>query len=174
MSHPGDEVIAASEEKLLPPLITPRSKLWRGPLILTGISRILMVPWYLFCAVSATSASREFLMARRRYFPRHILDQLMLTGSLWWFFLFSILLVWLFFAQHRIFRPLMGYFSLMLLVLVAGLIIYMRRYPSPPSRTETPPIIAVIAISMIIFVLSGTIWPFYYFFSPRMKRVFTR
>ena len=171
----GGEKLVGSPAEAIPPLpAARRSGLWRGLLILTGISRVLMIPWYLFCALGSTLDLRSILTHRDRYQPRYVVDLVLLAGTMWWFWLFSVLLAWLFFTRRRAFPWLMGYFSLLLLLLVACVFVHSTHYPSPPSHKAVHPIIAVLAVGTLVFLLSGIVWPIYYFCASELRRVFTR
>ncbi len=156
-----------------PPLPGNRpERLLRGPLILTAISRVMMIPFYFICAVGSARDLGKFYHHVADYRVGYVVDLVVLTVTMWTFLLFSLVLAVLFFSRQRAFRPMMIYFSLLLPLLFVGVGIHIAHF-APPHRTRTHnnPSDAWLGFSMVLAVI---VWPFYYWFSPRVKRVFTR
>lgn len=158
----------------LPPPAARREPLLRGPLILTAISRVLLIPFYFYCAVSASNDAWKILPYLRRYSRLYLADKFLLVGTMWIFTLLSILLTWLFFSRRRAFRPLMVYFCGLFLLLLVCVFLHIKHFPLP-HRTPRPttPLTTWLEAGLGGFMFSGFLWPFYYAFSPRAKRVFT-
>ncbi len=158
----------------VPPLLPAvrREPLLRGPLILTAVSRVLLVPFYLICGIGSSKEFGFFFGRFAKYYPLYLADKFAMVGMMWSFLLLSMLLVWLFFSRRRMFRPLMIYFSLLVLVLIVCVGIHTHHFP-PRHRLHSDPDPHTVWIGSVVLV-SVVLWPFYYAFSPRVKRVFTR
>lgn len=151
-----------------------REPLLRGPLILTAISRVLFIPFYLLFAVSSSIGLRPFLPHLNHYSVRYFADKCLLVGSMWVFTLLSVLLAWLFFSRRQIFRPLMIYFCVLFLLLLVCVGVHINQFPSPHRSSPPDSPMTWPELGLAGFLVSSLVWPFYYAFSPRVKRVFTR
>ncbi len=157
-----------------PPAVR-REALLRGPLILTALSRGLSIPFYLFCAYASSRELWRILPRFRFYSQTYVADKILLAVAMWIFLLLSVLLAWLFFTRRRAFRPLMIYFGCLFLLLLMGIVLHTKHFPTPHrSSSANSPWLWWVAAGLLTFMLSGFLWPFYYAFSPRVKRVFTR
>ena len=149
--------------------------LLRGPLVLVAISRVLSVPFYLFCAVETSKDWRRSPPYPANPSSLFVADRLLLIGSLWVFTLLSVLLAWLFFSRRRAFRPLMSLFCCLYLLLLTGVYLHYRHFAPLYGFTPTLGLgSGWVENGLYLFVLSSFFWPFYYAFSSRAKRVFIR
>ena len=156
-----------------PPLPVPRREpLLRGPLILTAIGRVLMIPFFLFCAVASSVELKIFYHRLDYYHAWFLAGKVGMALSTWNFALLHMLLAWLFFARRRIFRPLMVYVSLLPFVYLAGAVFYLSHFHQHRQpRGSSDPNAAWEGFGVLVVM---AFWPLYYGFSPRVKRVFNR
>ena len=160
-------------DEVPPPLLTARCEpLLRGPLILTAISRVLTVVFYAVCGLGSSKEIGFFFGHFSHYSPLYIADKLALVGIMWSFLLLSVLLAWLFFSRRRIFRPVMIYFSTLLILLFVGVAVHTHLFP-PRHKAHVATDSSALYVGCIMLV-SAVFWPCYYTFSSRVKRVFTR
>ena len=144
----------------------------RGPLILTTISRVVTIPFFLLCAVASSLSLQQRYLHLFEYQTSYVADLVMLALVTWSLFLLSVLLAVLFFSRRRMFQPLMTYFSLLILGLFVAMIVHSMRFPSLSQTHHSDPFSATVwTLGLISTVV---VWPFYYGFSPRVKRMFTR
>ncbi len=156
-----------------PPLPVIRwEPLLQGPLILAAVSRIMTIPLYLACAIGASHQLRNYLQHFFYYRAAYVAVQAAVTVAMWDLLLLNVLLAFLFFSRHRMFRLLMIYFSLLPWLFFVGMIMnseYFKPRHRTPSHDE--PYMVWIGGSILTMMV---VWPFYYSFSPRVKRIFTR
>ena len=161
-------------DDLPPPLLfVRREALLRGPLILTAVSRFLLPLFFLTCVLADVRSFRTTLGHPRDYVWLYVVDEVLLAATLWFFFLFSVLLAWLFFSRRRMFRPLMIYFGLLVPLFFVAVAMHTAHFP-PRHRSPTAHSKLVEVFLPVCLLFGMVFWPFYYLFSPRVKRVFVR
>ncbi len=131
-----------------------------------------MIPFYLICAFGSSGDLKVFYPRLFEYRTLYIFDLVALAAFMWACLLLSILLAVLFFLRHQMFRPLMIYFSLLPPVLLVGTIIHSTRFPSTHhTHAAANPYAPWVGLGLTLAIL---VWPFYYWLSPRVRRVFNR